>query len=298
MPKKRDGTHLKKQPARDKKEGHFILVLKRLMSDPKAVFGLVILLIFVLIAIFSDQIAPYHPSTMSAEIFAKPFTPGHIYGTDNMGRDLFSRVIVGTKYSITLGIGATLFSMVCGIVLGSIAGFAGGFYDELLMRLLDVIQSVPGVLLNMALATAFGTGYFNLICAMGVGGIASMTRLERSCILSVRKQEYIDAASATNCSFFRILTKYVIPNAFAPTLVAATMRIGGTIMAAAGLSFLGCGMPLSTPEWGALLSSGRDFIKNAPYLCIFPGLMLVIFVIAINLFGDGLRDALDPKMKK
>lgn len=280
------------------RRSHMAITFKRLMSDPKAVVGLVLLVIFILIAIFSDLLITHNPASMSADILAKPFTKGHIFGTDHLGRDLYSRVIVGTRYSITLGLASTIFSMICGIILGSIAGFVGGFVDEFLMRVLDVIQSVPGVLLNMALATAFGMGFFNLICAMGVGGIASMTRLERSCILSVRKLEYIDAASATNCSFFRKLRKHVIPNAFAPMLVSTTMRIGGTIMSAAGLSFLGCGMPVSTPEWGALLSAGRDYIKNSAYLCIIPGLFLVVFVLSINLFGDGLRDALDPKLKK
>lgn len=281
-----------------KKQNRFMVVFKRLMSDPKSVVGMVILILFVIVAIFSKQIAPYNPNAISADILQKPFTPGHVFGTDHLGRDLFSRTIIGTRYSIALGVGATLFSLLAGLILGSIAGFVGGFFDELLMRILDVIQSVPGVLLNMALATAFGAGFWNLMAAMGVGGIASMTRLQRSCILSIRKLEYMDAASATNCSFFRKIVKHVIPNAFAPSLVAATMRVGGTIMSAAGLSFLGCGMPLSIPEWGSLLSGGRDYIKNQPYLCIIPGLLLVIFVLAINLFGDGLRDALDPKLKK
>lgn len=281
-----------------KKQSHFVEIVKRMSRDPKAIFGVVVLGIFVLIAIFGEFIAPYNPNSMTGAIFAKPFTPGHIFGTDHMGRDLFSRVIIGTRYSITLGVGATMFSLICGMILGSIAGFVGGWFDEALMRVLDVIQSIPGTLFNMALATAFGAGFWNLMIAMGVSGITGMTRLQRSCILSIRKLEYIDAASATNCSFLRIVTKHVIPNAFAPTLVQATMRVGGTIMAASGLSFLGCGVPLSIPEWGSLLSGGRDYLKNDPFLCIIPGIFLVIFVLAINLFGDGLRDAMDPKLKK
>lgn len=281
-----------------KSEGHFKAVVKRMLGDPKTVVGFIILLIYAVIAIFCYRIAPMNPNAVSADILAAPGVNGHIFGTDHLGRDLFSRTIIGTRYSIVLGLGATLFMLFAGLVLGSIAGYVGGWFDEWLMRFMDVIQSVPGTLLNMALATAFGAGFFKLMLAMGIGGTSSMIRLQRSCVLSIRKMEYIDAASAANCSFFRKITKHIIPNALAQSLVMATSRIGGTIIAAAGLSFLGCGMPANTPEWGALLSSGRDYIKNAPYLCLYPGIMLVIFVLASNLVGDGLRDALDPKLKK
>lgn len=281
-----------------KKEGRFKMIFKRLLGDKKAMVGMIVVLIYVLIAIFCDQIAPYKASEMTADILAKPGVNGHIFGTDNMGRDMFSRAIIGTRYSIGLGVCATLISLFVALVLGSVTGYVGGKFDEVFMRILDVIQSVPGTLLNMAIATALGSGYWNLVVAMGLGGIASMTRLQRSCVLSVRSMEYVDAASATNCSFFRKITKHIIPNAFAPTMVQATMQVGGTIIAASGLSLLGCGMPSNLPEWGSLLSTGRDYIKNSSYLCICPGIMLIIFVLAVNLFGDGLRDALDPKLKK
>ena len=281
-----------------KKQGRFLMIFSRLLDDKKAMVGMVIVLIYVLVAIFCDQIAPYKASAMSADILVGPGVNGHIFGTDNMGRDLFSRTIVGTRYSIGLGVAATLISLFVALVLGSITGYVGGIFDEVLMRILDIIQSVPGTLLKMALAKALGAGYWNLVIAMGIGGIAGMTRLQRSCVLSVRSMEYVDAASATNCSLFRKIVKHIIPNAFAPTMVQATMQVGGTIIAASGLSLLGCGIPSNIPEWGALLSSGRDYIKNYSYLCICPGVVLIIFVLAVNLFGDGLRDALDPKLKR
>ena len=281
-----------------KKTSRFMGVIKYLLHDKKSAVGLIIVTIFVIVAITGQWIAPFNPNSMSADILHKPFTPGHIFGTDNLGRDVFSRVVIGTRYSIVLGVGATLMSVFVAMILGSCAGFIGGFFDEALMRILDVIQSVPGTLLNMALAAAFGSGFVNLMLAMGIGGISSLTRLQRSCVLSVRKMEYVDAASATNVPFLRKVVKHVIPNGFAPTLVSATMHVSGTIMAAAGLSFLGCGLSVTTPEWGAMLSASRDYLKNAPYLCIIPGSILVIFVLGVNLLGDGLRDALDPKLKK
>ena len=282
---------------RIKKTSRFVSIIKYLLSDAKSVVGMIIVLIFVVIAIIGPSIAPYAPNALSAQIFWKPFSPGHLFGTDNLGRDVLSRILVGTRYSIVLGVMATLISVFVAMILGSVAGFMGGFFDEFLMRVLDVIQSIPGTLLNMSLAAAFGAGFWNLIMAMGIGGISSLTRLQRSCVLSVRKMEYVDAASATNVPLLMKVVKHVIPNAFAPVLVSGTMHVSGTIMAAAGLSFLGCGMPVTTPEWGSMLSASRDYLKQASYLCIIPGLILVVFVLGVNLLGDGLRDAMDPKLK-
>lgn len=280
-----------------KRRGHFAEVMKRMSYSKINILCLVIVLLFILAAILAPVIAPYGYSDMVAKSLQPP-SAEHWFGTDDFGRDYFSRVVYGARYSIGLGFSATLVSFVFGSLLGSIAGYYGGKIDEAFMRFCDVIQSIPGVLLNMALCVAFGTGVFNTILALGIGGIAGSARLMRSSFLKLRKAEYIDAARAIDCSDGRIIMKHMIPNAFAPVLVQTTMRVGSVIMSAAGLSFLGLGVQAPTPEWGALLSGGRTFIRRAGWLCIFPGICILIFVLALNLLGDGLRDALDPKLKK
>ena len=280
-----------------KRSSRFREVMKRLARNRSAVIGLSVIALYVLTALLANVIAPYGYEVMTGDYLQAP-GGAHILGTDNLSRDLFSRILYGARYSMFLGVGATCIGVVFGMVLGSIAGYYGGAVDEVFMRIADVIQSVPGVLLNMALSVAFGSGLINTMFALGCGSIAGVARLQRAAILNVRKMEYIDAASSINCSDFRITLKHVLPNSFSSVLVFATMEIGHVIMSAAGLSFLGLGIQPPTPEWGALLSEGRNFMKNAPYLCICPGLVLLFFVLAINLFGDGLRDALDPKLKK
>ncbi|MGM9522581.1 MAG: ABC transporter permease [Oscillospiraceae bacterium] len=284
-------------PEKMKRTSRTLTVLKRLVDRKASIVGIIVILLFILVAIFADVIAPYDYAEMT-DAYGEGPSLQHLMGTDSLGRDLFSRVVYGTRYSLLLGAGGTLVCLIGGIFFGALAGFYGGIFDEILMRVADVIQSVPGVLLNMAVSVAFGSGLVNTMIALGVCNIAGVARLQRSAILSVRKMEYLDAAVSINCSDFRQIVKHILPNSFSPILVYATMEIGNIIMSAAGLSFLGLGVQPPTPEWGALLSAGRDFIKNAPYLTICPGVVLIIFVLAVNLVGDGLRDALDPKMKK
>lgn len=182
--------------------------------------------------------------------------------------------------------------------MGAISGFFGGITDNVIMRLCDVIQSVPGMILNIALACVLGTGIFNTVLALGIGGVAGTARLMRASILKVRKMDYLEAAVSSNCSSTRIIIKHVLPNSFSPIIVQATMGVGARIIGAAGLSYLGLGVQPPLPEWGAMLTAGRDFIKQYPYLTLIPGLCIAIVVLSLNLFGDGLRDALDPKLKK
>lgn len=281
----------------DKRRGHFAEVVKRMGYSKVNIICLVIVLLFIFVAVFASAIAPHGYADMVAKSLMAP-SAKYWLGTDEFGRDYLSRVIYGARYSMGLGFSATIVSLVFGAIFGSIAGFYGGKIDEAFMRFCDVIQSIPGVLLNMALCVAFGTGVVNTILALGIGGIAGSARLMRSSFLQLRKAEYIDAARVIGCTDDRIILRHMIPNAFAPVLVQTTMRVGSVIMSAAGLSFLGLGVQAPTPEWGALLSGGRTFIRKAPWLCIFPGLCILIFVLALNLLGDGLRDALDPKLKK
>ena len=280
-----------------KRRGHFAEVVKRMTYSKVNIICLIIVLLFILVAVFAPVIAPHGYADMVAKSLMAPNSE-YWLGTDDFGRDYLSRVIYGARYSMGLGFSATIVSLVFGAIFGSIAGFYGGRIDEAFMRFCDIIQSIPGVLLNMALCVAFGTGVVNTILALGIGGVAGSARLMRSSFLQLRKAEYIDAARVIGCSDNRIILRHMIPNAFAPVLVQTTMRVGSVIMSAAGLSFLGLGVQAPTPEWGALLSGGRTFIRKAPWLCIFPGLCILIFVLALNLLGDGLRDALDPKLKK
>ena len=281
----------------DKRRGHFAEVVKRMAYSKVNIICLIIVLLFILVAVFAPVIAPHGYADMVAKSLMAP-NSDYWLGTDDFGRDYLSRVIYGARYSMGLGFSATIVSLIFGAIFGSIAGFYGGRIDEAFMRFCDIIQSIPGVLLNMALCVAFGTGVVNTILALGIGGVAGSARLMRSSFLQLRKAEYIDAARVIGCSDNRIILRHMIPNAFAPVLVQTTMRVGSVIMSAAGLSFLGLGVQAPTPEWGALLSGGRTFIRKAPWLCIFPGLCILIFVLALNLLGDGLRDALDPKLKK
>lgn len=280
-----------------KKKSQVIEILKRMAYSKATIICTIIVALFVLIAILAPLIAPYGYADMCDKSFLAPGGK-HLFGTDNLGRDVFSRVIYGTRYSLGLGLAATLVSLVFGMLLGAVAGYYGGAVDEALMRFCDIIQSIPGMLLNMALCVAFGSGTINTIFALGVGGIASSARLMRASFLNLRKAEFVEAARSIGCNDSRIIVRHIIPNAFAPVLVQTTMNIGGVIMTAAGLSFLGLGVQAPLPEWGAMLSGGRDFIRKAPWLCIFPGICILILVLCLNLVGDGLRDAMDPKLKK
>ena len=281
-----------------KKESQAIAILKRLADNKLAMFGLVVLILAVLIAVFAPVLAPYTPEYIDREAYNSGPCEGHLLGTDVMGRDLLTRLIYGSRYSLGLSFSAVILSLICGVFIGAIAGYFGGTVDQVIMRLTDVVQAVPGVLLNMALVCVLGQGLFNTILALGISGIANNARMMRASILKVRKMEYLDAAASINCSNARIITKHVLPNAFSPLIVSSTMSIGSTMLNAAALSYLGLGVPLGTAEWGSMLNAGRDFIMNRPELTVLPGLCIIVVVLAINLLGDGLRDAMDPRLKK
>lgn len=281
-----------------KKKSQFLEVMKRLTYNKGAVIGGIIFLLVLLAAIFAPVITPYGYAEINIrERFTSPCLK-HLFGTDNMGRDIFSRAIYGARYSLLIGIGSVIFSAVFGIVIGAVSGFYGGWLDNLIMRLCDIIQSVPGMILNIALACVLGPGVFNVIIALGVEGIAGTARLMRSSILNVRKMEYLDAAATSNCSDLRTIAKHVFPNTFAPILVQVTMGVGARIMMAASMSYVGIGVQPPTPEWGAMLADSRDFIMDYPYMCLIPGICIMLVVLSLNLLGDGLRDALDPKLKR
>ena len=222
----------------------------------------------------------------------------HWFGTDELGRDIFSRVLYGGRYSITMGLFAVLISQTMGMTLGAIAGYFGGQVDNVMMRVLDIVQSLPAMLLSIVLSAVLGPGYFNTILALSVNGMPGAARMLRAQMMKVRDNEYIEAAQSINCSKVRIIVNHMIPNSFSPNIVQATMGVAHMITMAASLSFIGLGVQPPTPEWGAMLSGARQFIRQCPHMVIFPGLAIAITILALNLMGDGLRDALDPKLKR
>ena len=280
------------------KQGPFVIMFKQLRKNTGAMIGLYVFGLLVLLAIIAPFIAPYDYKAINVPVANSSPSLAHLAGTDQVGRDIFSRLLIGARYSLTLGVMATLIGTVIGVFFGCLAGYFGGTTDEVIMRITDIFQSIPGMVLNVALACAIGVGFWKTIFVLSVPGIAGSARLIRAQILKIRTMEYIEAADVINCSHSKTIVKHLLPNAFSPILVNMTMRIGGSIMAAAGLSYLGLGVLPPTPELGAMLADGRNYLTKYPYMCIFPGIFIIITVLSLNLFGDGLRDALDPKLKK
>lgn len=281
-----------------KRQSQLVAVWKRLLMSPSAVIGMSVFAVLVLVAALAPVIAPYDYKTIDMLQANLPPSWEHLFGTDSTGRDIFSRLIYGARYSLTLGICATLLGTALGMVFGAIAGYFGGVVDEIVMRITDIFQSIPGMVLNVAVACALGTGFWKCVLVLSIGGITGAARMLRAQIMQIRTMEYIEAAEVTNCSSLKVIVKHLIPNSFAPMIVSMSMAIGGNIMAAASLAYLGLGVQPPSPEWGAMLAAGRDYIVKYPWMCIFPGVMIMITVLSLNLFGDGLRDALDPKQKK
>ncbi len=281
-----------------KRQNQTIEVFKRMADNKGAMAGLIILVLIVIFAVLAPVISPYPFDKIDmASKFMAPCAE-HWFGTDHLGRDILSRILHGAKYSLALGLGSVIVGSVLGIIFGAISGFFGGMVDNVIMRICDIFQSVPGMILNIAFACVFGPGVFNTILALGIADIAGAARLMRASILKVRKMEYLDAATSINCSSNRIISHHVIPNAFSPSLVQATMGIGDRILSAAALSFLGLGVQPPLTEWGAMLADGRNYISQYPWITLIPGLCIALVVLSLNLMGDGLRDAMDPKLRK
>ncbi|MBE5891201.1 MAG: ABC transporter permease [Lachnospiraceae bacterium] len=281
-----------------KKKSQFAEIMKRYFKNKLAAASLILLGILVLIAIFAPILAPYDYREMNGSLMFAPPSLAHPFGTDKMGRDLLSRIIMGSRFSLGLGFLGVAVSLVFGAIFGSIAGFFGQVADNIVMRILDVIQAIPGILLAMTISTALGGGFINTVIALSVGAIPSNARMLRAMILAIRKSEYVEAADSINCSKFRIIVKHILPNAFSPVLVGAAMGIGGTIGQAAALSFVGLGIQPPDPEWGALLADGRNYIATYPHLLIFPGIMIGLISLIACLIADGFRDATDPRLKQ
>ncbi len=281
-----------------KKQSSFKMMLKRLVSNKLALTGGIIFLILVIVSILAPVIAPYDYLEVSPMNKYAPPSFEHLLGTDQFGRDIFSRIIWGGRYSLSLGVAGTLVSTIIGIILGSVAGYFGGIVDNIIMRITDVVQCIPAMLLTICISVVLNQGFMATVIALSFGGIWGTARMLRGQILSVRTLEYVEAAKATNNRSIRVIFKYVLPNSIQQTIIGACMGIGGTISAASGLSFLGLGIQPPLPEWGAMLNDGRTYIRYYPMMVIAPCVMIGLTILAISLFGDGLRDAMDPRMKK
>lgn len=272
-------------------------IWRRLRKNKAAMFGLAIILIIMLMAIFAEVIAPYDYSQQNLSArFQKPSLE-HLFGTDNFGRDIFSRVVYGARISLKVGLISVLVSVAAGGTLGAVAAFYGGRTDNIIMRILDVVLAIPGMLLAIAIAATLGAGLGNMMIAIGIGSVPGYARVVRASVLTVKEQDYIEVARSIGASDARIIFRHILLNAMAPILVQATLGVAGAILSCASLSFLGLGIEPPTPEWGSMLSSTRQYISQYWWLTAFPGGMIMLTVYALNVLGDGLRDALDPRLK-
>jgi ABC-type dipeptide/oligopeptide/nickel transport systems, permease components len=274
-------------------------VWRQLRKNKSAMVGLAILALFILVAIFAGRLADYGKDAIAQNVAVRLQKPSaaHWFGTDAYGRDVFARIIFGARTSLYIGVVTTLTSIILATILGAIAAYYEGPVDGILMRLMDTIMAIPPVLLALAIVASLGPGLTNMVIAMTVSNVPGLARVIRSVILSVVHQDFIEAARACGTRDGRIILRHVIPNAMGPIIVQATMSVSSMIINAAALSFLGMGIQPPQPEWGAMLSESSEYMMTSPHLVIIPGLAILFAALSINLFGDGLRDALDPKLK-
>jgi len=253
-----------------------------------------------LLTIFSGVLFDYEEQVIKINPPVRLQGPGaeHWFGTDEYGRDLLARVVYGGRYSLLIGLVATAISLVVGSILGVLAGFYGGKLETIVMRVMDIWMSIPAMLLAVILITAMGTGMTSLMIVLGLTSVPNFARVARAQTITVRDNEYVEASRAVGSSDIHIMISHIFPNILSQILVQSTLRVASAIMVAAGLSFIGLGVPVPSPEWGALMSAARSSMRNNPHLIIFPGLAIMFTALSINLVGDGLRDALDPKLKR
>ena len=273
-------------------------VWRRFRKNRLAMGGLIVLGFIVLMLILADFIVPYETAiTMNfAEMLQKP-SAKHIFGTDGYGRDLFARCLHGGRVSLLVSLSATFIAMVIGGLLGMIAGYSNNRIDNIIMRIIDIVSAIPTILLALAIVAALGVGMGNLIIAITVSSVSGFVRVTRSAVLGVADQGYIEAAKAGGTSYLRTIRKHILPNVSGTLIVQTTMNVSAQLLSISGLSFLGLGVAAPQPEWGALVAEAKEWLTTSPYLIIFPGMLILISTLTINLMGDGLRDALDPKLK-
>ena len=270
---------------------------RELLRQKSAVIGASILIFFTIIAIFAPIIATHDPRNADVTARLKGWSQEHYFGTDKVGRDIFSRIVYGSRISIKVGLVAMTFSISIGALFGVIAGYYGGWIDNIIMRIMDMMLAMPSILLAMVIVTILGQSLTNAIIAVSIVYIPQYARILRASVLTIREQDYVTAAHAIGVSDFRILTRAILPNCLAPLIVQATLGMGAAILDAAGLSFLGLGAEIGEPEWGAMLNENRALIRRAPWTVMTPGIAIFLIVLGFNLLGDALRDVLDPQVK-
>lgn len=284
---------------KNKKKSQLAAVWGRLKKNKMAVLGLIILCLIALAAILADVFFDYESMAVqqSAAMRLKPPSAQHLLGTDEVGRDILARIVYGARISLPVAAATILFAAIIGGMLGAIAGYGSKRVDDVIMRIMDIFLAIPSTLLAIAIVAALGPSIVNMMIAITMSNIPPFARIVRSSVITIRNEEYIEAARAIGGSDSRIVFRHIIPNAMAPLIVQATMCVAGSILSIASLSFLGLGIQPPTPEWGSMLSNGRQFIRSAWWVCTFPGVAIMLSILSLNLLGDGLRDALDPKLK-
>lgn len=290
-------TEVKKQK---KSRSYWAEIWRLLVRNKGAMIGMAVVILLIFLSLTVDFIFDYDNQVINQDVANRLQWPSkeHWFGTDNLGMDIFNRVVYGSKYSLLIGISSTALSTAIGLFFGAIAGYFGNKFDNIIMRGCDIIGAVPGLLLGMIIVAVLGPDLINLTIALGISGASYMTRVTRASVLTVRNSEYVESARSIGMAEWKIICKYILPNCMSPIIVAVTLRVGSNIISASSLSFLGLGAQAPTPEWGAMLSAGRAYTRGQPYITLFPGLAIMLTVLALNMFGDGLRDAMDPKLRK
>ena len=274
------------------------IALRELRRSRSAIVGAAIMIALVTVALLAPLVAPYDPIAINPDVSLQRPSGRHWMGTDDFGRDIFSRVLHGTRISLRVGIIAVGIGGSIGLLIGLAAGYAGGAFDFTVMRVIDVMLSFPGILLALLIMAVLGPSLTNVMIAVGISNVPLYVRLVRGTVLSAKESGYVEAARGTGCSHLVIVVKHILPNIIAPFIVVTTLEVANAILLSATLSFLGMGAQPPTPEWGAMLNEGRRYIRTAWWMITFPGLMIMLSVLGINLLGDGLRDALDPKLSE
>ncbi len=271
---------------------------RRLRRNRAAIVGAVIVALFVFVAGLAPVLVPFSPIQGNLGDRLQPPSPAHWLGTDELGRDILSRILFGARISLEIQIVAVLLALVIGVILGAVGGYLGGYVDNLIMRAMDVLLAFPSIFLALAIIAALGTGLFNLMLAAGIASVPQFARIVRASILSLKEREFVEAALALGSGSNRIMFRHLLPNCLAPIIVQSTLRMATVLLTASGLSFLGLGVQPPTPEWGAMLSNARSYLIVAPHVATIPGLAIMVVVVGFNLFGDGLRDTLDPRLRQ
>lgn len=283
-----------------KRRSRFKETWRRLKKSRNAMIGLALITIIIVAALIAPFIFDYDTQVIMQNIPERLQPPSweHPFGTDSVGRDMFARIMYGARTSLMIGAISCLICCTSGVLLGAIAGFFGGKIDDIIMRFFDILLAIPSTLMAIVLVAAFGTSLLNIIIAVGLPTLPQYVRITRASVMTIKQQEYVEAARAVGATNAQIIRMHILPNCMSPVLVQATLRVATVIADAAGLAFLGLGIPAPRPDWGGMLAAGREFLRDYPHTVLFPGLAIMLTILALNLLGDGLRDALDPKLKK